>query len=143
MNNPFRHRCLIDIRFVDMDALGHVNNANYFTYIEQARIDYFKTVIGENINWALTGLILAHAEMDYKIPIVLGDSIYVYTQCTRLGNRSFDMAYRFVKLLDGTEMEMATGKTTLVCYDYSQKSTIPIPELWRRCMMEYDQPTTL
>src|ERR1017187_1225456 len=114
MTNNYRHRYAIEIRFADMDALGHVNNANHFTYLEQARIDYFKTVIGENINWADTGLILARAEIDYKNPIVLGDFVIVYTKVSRIGNKSFDLIYSIVKMIGDDEIEMATGKTILV-----------------------------
>jgi acyl-CoA thioester hydrolase len=139
MENNFRHRYAIEIRFADMDALGHVNNANHFTYFEQARIDYFKTVIGENINWAETGLILAHAEIDYKKPIVLGDFVIIYTKVSRIGTKSFDVIYKIVKLIGDKEIELAIGKTVLVCFDYKKNSSIEIPLKWKKAIMEYDK----
>src|SRR5271157_1704471 len=113
MKITFKHRCKVDIRFVDMDALGHVNNANYFTYFEQSRIEYFKGVVGENINWAEDGLILAHAEIDYKIPLILGDDVFIYTKVSRIGTKSFDVIYSIVKVIGNHELECATGKTVL------------------------------
>ena len=138
MKMIFRHACNIHIRFVDMDALGHVNNANFFTYFEESRIEYFKDVIGENINWAETGLILAHAEIDYKIPIVLGDNVIAYTKISRLGTKSFEVQYALVKKTAEGEIELAVGKTVLVCFDYKKNSTINIPEKWRKALMEFE-----
>ena len=139
MTNHFRHRYAIEIRFADMDALGHVNHANFLTYLEQARIDYFKTVIHENINWADTGLILAHAEIDYKVPIVLDDFVIVYTKCARIGTKSFDLIYSIVKMIGDKEIELAVGKTTLVCFDYKKNVSIIMPEKWKKAMMDYDE----
>ncbi len=138
MKNIFRHRYPIEIRFADMDALGHVNNANYFTFLEQARIDYFKTVVGENINWAETGLILAHADIDYKIPIILDDFVVVYTKVSRLGTKSFEVVYSIIKLVGDEEIEVASGNTVLVCFDYKKHGSIEIPVKWRKAMMEYE-----
>ena len=134
----FKHRCAIEIRFVDMDALGHVNNANYLTYLEQARIFYFNEVIGENINWSEEGLILAHAEMDYKIPILLGDKVFIYTKISRLGTKSFDVIYSIVKVVGDDEIELATGKTVLVCFDYKKIATIDILPKWRNAILQYE-----
>jgi acyl-CoA thioester hydrolase len=139
MENNFRHRCPLEIRFADMDALGHVNNAHFLTYFEQARIDYFKTVIGENINWAETGLILAHIDIDYKQPVIFGDLVIIYTKCTKIGTKSFELTYSIIKMTPGTEVELATGKSVLVCYDYLKKSSIEIPEKWKKAMIEYDE----
>ena len=75
----------IQIRFVDIDQLGHVNNAVYLTYLEVSRVPYFNSIVGK-IDWLRRGIILAKAEVDYKTPILLNDQIKVKTWCSRIGS---------------------------------------------------------
>ena len=134
----YKHKTLIQIRFKDLDKLGHVNNANHLTYFELARMSYFRDVIGENINWSKNGLILAKATVDYKKPLLLEENIFVHTACTRIGTKSFDLSYLIMKEVRGEEVVYATGTTVMVCYDYEQQKTIEISDLWRSKMMEFE-----
>lgn len=136
--NPFRHKTLIQIRFKDIDRLGHVNNANHITYFELARVDYFNTLMGRGakIDWDNESLILARMEMDYKQPIFLEDKISVYTWASRMGSKSFDMSCSIVKETEGgAEMEVAKGLAVIVCFNYKLNQTIPIPEAWKEKML--------
>jgi acyl-CoA thioester hydrolase len=128
----YKHKTAIQIRFKDMDALNHVNNANHVTYLEIARVKYFNDVINEKVNWSEQGIILAKISVDYKSPILLNDKIFVYTKCTRLGNKSFDLSYSIVKEKNEIETELALGSSVQVCFDYKKQSTISIPESWRK-----------
>ena len=119
----------IQLRFVDIDQFGHVNNAVYLSYLEVARIPYFDKIIGK-IDWLNEGIILANAEINYKLPILLQDIISVHVWCSKLGTKSFDLSYRIIKKTDSGETEMATAKTVMVCYNYSKSSTIPVPADW-------------
>ncbi|MGZ4155828.1 MAG: acyl-CoA thioesterase, partial [Bacteroidia bacterium] len=89
-----KHKTPIQIRFKDIDKLGHVNNANHITYFELARVDYFDALASDNIkiDWVNEGVILAKIEMEYKQPILLEDKVFVYTWVSRMGSKSFDMA---------------------------------------------------
>jgi acyl-CoA thioester hydrolase len=135
--NPYRHKTPIQIRFKDVDRLGHVNNANHITYFELARVEYFNALMGElKIDWENESLILAKIEMEYKQPIMLDDRIVVYTWISRLGSKSFDMSCSIVKVgKDGTETEAAKGLAIIVCFNYKLNQTIPIPESWKEKMM--------
>jgi acyl-CoA thioester hydrolase len=135
--NPFRQKTPIQIRFKDVDRLGHVNNANHVTYFELARVDYFNALIEDvRIDWESESLILAKIEMDYKQPILLEDHIFVYTWVSRLGSKSFDMSCSIVKQdKEGKEIEMAKGLAVIVCFNYKSNQTIPIPEVWKEKMM--------
>jgi acyl-CoA thioester hydrolase len=64
-----KHKTPVQLRFKDVDALGHVNNANHLSFFELARIHFFDEVIGEEIDWNTTGMILARATVDYKQPV--------------------------------------------------------------------------
>lgn len=137
--NSSKHKTPIQIRFKDVDKLGHVNNANHLSYFELARTVYFKDVIKTGIDWSKQGLILAKASVDYKAPVHFEDDIYVYTWCTRIGNKSFDLSYSLVKLSNGIETELAEGLSVLVCYDYTQGISIPVPVAWAEMMRTHDR----
>lgn len=137
--NPLRHKTPIQIRFKDIDRLGHVNNANHITYFELARVDYFNILMGKGvkIDWDNESLILARMEMDYKQPIILEDKIAVYTWISRLGSKSFDMSCSIVKeVASGADIEVAKGLAVIVCFNYKLNQTIAIPEAWKEKMMQ-------
>ena len=124
------HTAKIETRFSDIDKFGHVNNAVYLTYMEQSRISYFNEVIGKNNEWEKTGIILAKAEIDFLNPILFEDKIEIEIAVSRLGNKSFDMTYKILKTQNELPILMASGKTILVCYNYSSNATISIPADW-------------
>lgn len=124
----------IQLRFVDIDQFGHVNNAVYLSYLEVARIPYFNQIIGK-IDWLNEGIILANAEISYKMPILLQDKISVHVWCNKIGTKSFDLSYRIVKTTNSGDIEMATAKTVMVCYNYSEAATIPVPAHWAAKLM--------
>jgi acyl-CoA thioester hydrolase len=135
---PFRHKTPIQIRFKDVDRLGHVNNANHITYFELARVNYFNELMGKNakIDWEDESLILAKIEMEYKQPILPEDKIAAYTWVSRLGSKSFDMSCSIVKEeKGGVETEVARGLAVIVCFNYKLNQTILIPETWKEKMM--------
>lgn len=135
----FKHKTPIQIRFKDIDALNHVNNANHITYFELARVQYFDDVVNEEVNWSEQGIILAKITVDFKTPVYFKDKIFVYTKCIRLGNKSFDLAYSLVREKDGKETELATGSSVQVCFDYKNQSTISIPESWKKKVEAFER----
>jgi acyl-CoA thioester hydrolase len=131
----YRHKTPIQIRFKDVDRLGHVNNANHITYFELGRVEYFNALMGDlRIDWDSESLILAKIEMEYKQPILLDDKILVYTWVSRTGTKSFDMACSIVKVIDDKETEVAKGLAVIVCFNYKTQQTIAIPEAWKKKM---------
>lgn len=134
---PFKHKTPIQIRFKDIDKLGHVNNANHVTYFELARVDYFAALAEEDIkiDWVNEGVILAKIEMEYKQPILLEDKIFVYTWVSKMGTKSFDMSCSIVKVENGIEVELAKGLAIIVCFNYKTNQTILIPEKWKAKMV--------
>lgn len=134
---PFKSKTKIQIRFKDIDKLGHVNNANHITYFELARLDYFNELTKNEIkiDWENEGIILAKIEMEYKQPIFLEDKVYVYTWVSKIGSRSFDMNCSIVREVNGVETEAANGVAIIVCFNYKTNKTIPIPEKWKSVMI--------
>lgn len=121
---PQKHSISIELRFSDLDAYGHVNSAVYFTYLETARVKLFSDSFREILNRGIF-TVVARAECDFKIPIVLEDNVIVTLWVAKIGRSSFDIEYR---LHNGKETTFATARTTMVCFDNVKKSTVPIPD---------------
>lgn len=134
----FRHHISIDVRWGDMDALGHVNNAVFLTYLEQARIDYFNQLKLWDGNLSELGLIMARVVLDYKLPLVAGDDVHIFTRCSRIGNRSLDTEQLILRVKDERTEIAAQGTTTAVAYDYQKNQSAPVPDDWRARILEYE-----
>src|SRR5262245_25524888 len=120
----------IQIRFADVDKLGHVNNAVYLSYLELARMHFFQEVAG-GIKWEREGIILARMEIDYLAPVLLNENLFVKTWCSRIGNKSFGLSYIILKKKGDTETDAARASSVQVCYDYISQKSIEMPPAWR------------
>jgi acyl-CoA thioester hydrolase len=133
----FRFYHPIEIRYGDLDPQGHVNNAAYLTYMEQARLKYYERLgLFEGNDFIKMGVILAEATCTYKAPILYGTSIHVGVRTARLGNKSFEMEYAIED--QGSGEALATGKTIQVAYDYRAHQSIAIPEAWRKTLRDFE-----
>ena len=117
----------VEIRFADIDAMGHVNNAVYFSYFEQARMAYFKERVARIWDWNEDGVIVARNEIDYIYPVFLNDRMNIRLWVEHVGSKSFTVCYRVVV----GERLCATGKSVLVCFNHKNKATQLLPEAWR------------
>ena len=137
----FKHRFEIQTRFGDIDMMGHVNNASYFSYAEVARLDYYGNAIGFDSDWHKQhGLIMAKFEIDFKKAICFSDKVFVYTKCTRLGNTSFDLSWTITSIdINNAEEIAAEGETIIVCYDYRLKRPREIPVERRKLIEEFEK----
>ena len=111
---PFSHP--IEVRFRDLDAMGHVNNAVVVSFMEQARFQWWRAFLGGR-KFQEEGFLIARTEVDYRQPILLGDDVRVELRCTRVGNSSFELAYRLTKGLGGELF--AEAKTVQVMLDFT------------------------
>ncbi len=123
------------VRFRDIDALGHVNNAVYFTYMESARTEYWMKVFGIGDLREVT-FIVAHAECDYKIAARFGDDLEVSIWTSSIGNTSFVWDYEIHNSV--SRQLIASGKTIQVYYDYSKGKALPVPEQVRKKLLTED-----
>jgi len=114
----------LDVRFRDCDALGHVNNAVYLTYLEQARFAHWERLTGAA--GIPRSFILARVECDYRAPATAGERLIVRLRVAAVGNSSFTFEY---EILNGRTREViATAKTVQVMYDYDAGRPVPIPD---------------
>lgn len=123
----------VDVRYSDIDAMGHVNNAVYATYFEQARRDYFDRLLGADLS--REGAVLATISIDYERPIELRHApVTVAIEVPRVGTSSIPMSYEVTR---GDGELAATGETVQVAYDRDAGEPYPLPEEWRETIVEY------
>ena len=139
MTDAFRHRTTLQVRFRDIDAFGHVNNAVFFSYVELARIRYLLDVLQPERPFDKLPLILARVELDFRSPIAFGEEVVVETRVERIGRTSFGMAHRMTAGLD--RRLVGDVQTVLVTYDYETARPIPVPDDWRRRIGAYEDRT--
>ncbi|MCF8565351.1 acyl-CoA thioesterase [Alicyclobacillus tolerans] len=121
----------IKIRFADTDMLGHVNNSSYFTYIEEARIEFLRQVLGLDS----VPLIIASAKVNFRAQAYFGQTLEVESWISRVGNSSFDVTSQI--------REKETGQTVfdavavLVHFDYASQASQPLPQVFLEKMQPY------
>jgi acyl-CoA thioester hydrolase len=123
-----------DVRFRDCDAMGHVNNAVYFTYPEQARFKHWRVVHRRGGPFPDPGIILAHVECDYRSPAKLGEALEVRLAVSSIGRTSFQYEYEIVSAEDGRVI--ARAKSVQVAYDYAKGTPVEVPQLWRELLVK-------
>lgn len=120
----------IQIRFSDIDAMGIVHNAIYFEYFEQARLLFFKSLVGDKWDWNTHGVIVARNEADYILPISLGEEIMVEVFCQSMGTTSFSLGYKLISIAGDKQTIKAKGQSVMVCYNHSSHEKCPIYAEW-------------
>ena len=121
----------IEVRFRDVDMMGHVNNAVYFTYFEMARTRYWKA-LGAVGREAEASYLLARAECDFRAPGRLGDELACHIRVAGFGRSSFVFEYLVRDERKGTVI--AEGRTVQAMYDYSARQTRPLDEPLKEAM---------
>ncbi|HPB81887.1 MAG TPA: thioesterase family protein [Spirochaetota bacterium] len=115
----------IDVRWSDMDAFGHVNNNMYYRYFETARFAYYEKLgILDLKRRDNIGPIMAESSCRYLNPLSFPDRLTVGARIQSVGKTSFTMEFVIISEKTGTA---ATGKATLVMYDYEKGEKIPLP----------------
>jgi len=115
------------VRFRDLDPMGHVNNAVFLTYLEQPRIAFFEE-LGVAIGLEDMNMIVARVEIDFRATVRLGQEVEVAVRATRFGTKSFDLDYELT--VDGEIV--AEARSVQVAYDYGRREPVAIPDEWRQ-----------
>ncbi len=138
---PFHFHHPIEIRYADLDPQGHVNNARFLTYFEQARVHYLIQLglFSREQSFLEIGIIIAEAAITFKAPVYFGTQARVGVRVSRLGTKSMTMEYEMV---DDEGIVYATGSSAIVTFDYKTHATIPIPGSWREIISKFEHLDT-
>ena len=135
----YKHVIPIQIRFIDIDRLDHVNNACFLSYFELGRVKYFNQVLNKHINWNDSGFVIARTEINHITPIYLLDDLYCFTKIINIGTKSITIKNSLVKKVGDEFQEAANGIGVLVAMDYLNKVSVDMPVKWRQVIEEFEK----
>lgn len=130
----FHHRRAVEVRFGDTDAMGHVNNAVFLSYLEMARAGYYQRVTGGLFGIGATSgersFILADVRLTFRSPAWFAEILTLETRVSRIGRTSFGMEHRITApdSAFGPARLVATADTVLVMYAYDEGAVRPVPK---------------
>ncbi len=135
----FKHSIKIKVRFSDLDAMRHVNNATFLSYLEEARIAYFKDVLNKPMEGLDFDAVVARIEIDYQQPIILGDEVEILSRVSKMGTKSSDVEHLIMVNRKGNKIIAASAMTKLVSYDYTKLTSFPIPENVKKQIEKFEK----
>ncbi|MCC7142966.1 MAG: acyl-CoA thioesterase [Candidatus Eisenbacteria bacterium] len=121
----------IDIRFRDTDAIGHVNNAVYVTYLEVGRQAYWRAMAPE-IDYRRVPFVMARLEIDWKSPAWVGEILIVAVRMSWAGAKSFGTEYEIRE--QQSQRLVVTARSVQATFDHHGQCTIPIPADFRAAL---------
>ena len=122
-------------RFRDTDAMGHINNAVYVTYIEVARQEYWRRLTGVH-DYGEVPFILAHVTIDFRAEALVHETLLLGIRCEWIGGKSFAFVYEIRDKGSGRLIVNATS--VQVCYDYTTKRSMNMPDEIRRALESFE-----
>jgi acyl-CoA thioester hydrolase len=134
----FRFYHPVEIRYADLDPQGHLNNAKFLSFFEQARIHYMIELglFTRERSFMEIGVIVADVHITYLEPVFFGQNVKVGVHVMKLGMKSMTWEQNIVEA--DSDKELARGEVVLVTYDYKEEKTIPIPHWWRQKITEFE-----
>jgi acyl-CoA thioester hydrolase len=125
----------IQMRFSDVDVMGHVSNTIYQNYYDSGKVNYFEEVIPE-MDFVNLGIVGASIKIDYLKPIFMKTRILVETRVAEIGNKSLTMEHRLIN--EATKEVLSTCSAVMVCYSIKEMMSIPIPEKWKQNILDFE-----
>lgn len=134
---PFRHCLPVQIRFSDIDMLGHLNNNVYLTFMDLAKINYFGTVHGSPVTAPELCLVVVNIDCDFLSPSFMGDNLEVWTRTVAIGHRSFHLEQRIVDR--NTGVTKCIGRTVMAGYDPATAKGAELAPSWIKETEAFEQ----
>ena len=132
----FHHSYPLQLRFNDIDSLGHVNNSVYFTFYDLGKSRYFESVKKQTIDWRKADVVIANVNADFLSPIYSYEQVAVETCCIEIGNRSFKLMQRIVNTTTGEIKGVC--RTIMVGFDVEAGVSAPISDEWKDAIRQYE-----
>lgn len=132
----FHHSIPVQLRFNDIDILGHLNNVVYLSLYDLAKARFLETIRKEHINWRKVECVIANINCAYIKQIVFGEEIEVKSRCIHIGDRSFVIQQCLVEI--PTQEIRSVCETVMVCFDPQTMSSTPMSPELRNALINYD-----
>ena len=136
VETPFNHTLDVQLRFNDIDALGHLNNSVYFVLFDLGKAKYFVTARGEEIDWRKTNIVVANVNCNFLAPTYFNENVAVQTQVSAMYDKSFKVVQQ---LINKDTLEVKCLCTTImVGFDVKRGISAPIGEEWVEVLSRYE-----
>lgn len=132
----FRHATPVQLRFNDIDILGHLNNIVYFALYDLAKARYLQAVNGGVVNWQKVETVIANINCSYIKQIKFGEEIEVMTRCIHIGDRSFTLRQCLVEV--PTREIRSVCDTVMVCFDPESGTSAPMRPEFRKAIQNFE-----
>lgn len=133
----FRHHIDLQLRFSDVDVLGHVNNTVYFAFYDTGKARYFEDISGVLPDWQHVDKVVANVDCAFISQIVFGEEIEVLTRTMEIGNKSFTLQQMIREKRTGEIKSVC--KTVMVSIHPSDHTPTEVPADMRRQISEYEK----
>lgn len=137
----YKHCISLKFRFSDFDLIGHLNNAKYQTFLEDARITYFKEVIGANKdNWKFNSVV-SSITINFIKPIEYGDDIKLYTRFLNFNTKTHEVHNLFIRANkeNNTEEIVCKANTIMAGFDYDTKQPKDLPDYYIELVNNFER----
>ena len=134
-----KHTYPVQLRFSDVDQLGHVNNSVYFSRYDLGKTAYMRDVLGERVDYRRTSMVVANLNANFFAPVFFTDRLAIETSTVHLGNKSFVLWQRAV-CEDSGEVKCEC-RTVMVAFDVETQLAIPIPQAWKEAIARFEGTT--
>lgn len=128
----FKHSTDLQIRFSDVDVLGHVNNTVYLAFYDTGKAWFFSDIHERVVEWSKVETVIANIDCCFVAPIYFGEKVAVYSRCEAIYDRSFKVLQVIAEKESGAIKSAC--ETVMVCFDPERKESMPMPEHWRRAL---------
>lgn len=132
----YRHRTPVQLRFSDIDQLGHMNNTVSFALFDMAKAKYFGNIFGDDFLHSLT-IVVANINANFFSPVFFHEQIVIDTAVVRLGNKSFTLHQRALNVDTGEVKVECT--TVMVGFDAKRQVSVELPEVYKQKIREFEE----
>lgn len=133
---PFHHRQDVQMRFNDIDILGHVNNTIYFQYMDFGKIQYITEALNDKINIRKESLVIVNISCEFYQITRYDEPLCVLTRVDEIGDSSLTLEQRVVN--PQTEDVKTIARTVMVGFNIEKNEKMRIPDHWRRAISAYE-----
>ena len=130
--SEFDHSVDLQLRFNDVDVLGHLNNTVYLSFYDTGKAYYFEHLLGHPVDWQHVEAVIANVDVCFISPIFFGEHIQVYTRCMHIGEKSFRLQ-QVLRERETGEIKSAC-ETVMVCFDPKTQTAAPMSGEWRAAL---------
>ena len=126
----------IQIRFSDIDIIGHVNNALLQQYFDIGKSSYFIDVLSLPLMWKKRGFVAATTSTTYLKEVFVDDKISVVTSVEKIGTKSLTISQEIKCEVSGDVK--VRSSSVLVAFDIVNHLSIPVPDSWREMIISHE-----